>query len=97
LKVIATIAGVIVLAICALDMTIQWAGTWRYLLSQNFREHTRQRWSNVSRFSAAGQVAFAVFCFVVVNVPVAAVLWFLLVGPLTPVHSGSFAAHAIGA
>jgi len=86
LKVFAAIAGAIVLAICALDMTIQWAGTWRYLLSQSFRSRTRQRWSTVSRFSAASQMAFAAFCFVVVNVLVAAVIWFLVAGPIPPVH-----------
>ena len=86
MKVFAAIAGAIVLAICALDVTIQWAGTWRYLLSQSFRSRTRQRWSTVSRFTAIGQAVFAAFCFVVVNALVAAVVWFVLVGPIRPFH-----------
>ena len=86
MKVFAAIAGAIVLAICVLDMAIQWAGAWRYLLSPGFRSRTRQRWSTVSRLSAAGQMAFAAFCFVVVNVLVAAIFWFVVVGPIPPVH-----------
>jgi hypothetical protein len=82
LNVYLTIAAATIFALCVLDVAVHWAACWRYLLSANFRQSTRQRWSTTSRVYMLGQISFALLCFLSLNFFLVALICSVFVGPI---------------
>jgi hypothetical protein len=81
-----TIAAAAIFALCVLDVAVHWAACWRYLLSANFRQSTRQRWSTTSRMYMLGQISFALLCFLALNFFLAALIWAVFGGSIPSAH-----------
>jgi hypothetical protein len=81
-----SILGIVPGIVVGFDVLVQWAFTWRYLVSPSFRHSVQQRWRSKSRLSRSAERAFGALCFVIVNILVAAILWRIFVGPLKPIH-----------
>jgi len=86
LKLLASIVGAIIVALFAVDVSVQWFMAWRFISSRAFRQRTRERWKSTTRLNVLGEMIFASASFLALNVLIAAVLFFVLVGPLPPIH-----------
>src|SRR5262249_36493142 len=71
--ILAFVVGAMV--VVAFGGAFQWAATWRFLFSANFRQHLRERWSHASHAQLMAQASFAAFSFLVINLFFGLVLW----------------------
>jgi len=55
----------------------QWATAWRFLLSSAYRHQTYERWRHLPKPQVVGQLVVTVFSFVVLNLSLGSLLWWL--------------------
>jgi hypothetical protein len=84
-----SIVGIVLGVVVALDVLVNWALGWRYLVSPSFRHTIRQRCRLKSPLSRNAERTFGALCFVIANIAVAAFLWRIFVCPLRPIHDWS--------